>query len=70
MQKRWLVLYFGITFLVYVALILRFLLYSSPPTGDQAFYLMDTILMDTISLAQDGDLDISNNHANHDEDRF
>ncbi len=38
---------------------------SSPPTGDQAHYLMDTI-----SLATDGDLDVANNYARHDEDWF
>jgi len=38
---------------------------SSPPTGDQAYYLLDAI-----SLAQDGDLDVSNNYAQRDEDKF
>src|SRR4051812_39410242 len=56
---------FAVTFLVYLAFVPHFLQYSSPPTGDQPFYLMDTI-----SLAQDGDLELSNNYANHDEDKF
>jgi hypothetical protein len=41
------------------------LLYSSPPTGDQPFYLMDTI-----SLLKDGDLELSNNYAAQDERTF
>ena len=52
-------------FLVYLLLIPTLLRTSSPPTGDQPFYLMDAI-----SLVQDGDLDVSNNFANHDEDAF
>src|SRR5262245_27128914 len=31
---------FTITFLVYIAFIPRFTLFSNPPTGDQPFYLM------------------------------
>jgi hypothetical protein len=54
-----------LTFLLYLAFVPRILRYSSPPTGDQPFYLMDTL-----SLVQDGDLELSNNYANHDEDKF
>src|SRR5215211_8895985 len=64
LQFRWIALCFGVTLLIYAALIPRFLLYSSPPTGDQPFYLMDTI-----SLVQDGDLNVKNNHDNHDEEK-
>ena len=53
------------TFAVYVSLIPSLLRTSSPPTGDQPFYLMDTI-----SLVQDGDLNVANNYARHDEDFF
>ncbi|HKP51705.1 MAG TPA: SMP-30/gluconolactonase/LRE family protein [Chloroflexia bacterium] len=63
--KWWLVLCFSITMLVYVAQIPRLLRFSSPPTGDQPFYLMDTL-----SLVQDGDLELSNNYAARDEDKF
>ncbi len=61
----WTLLCFTVTLAVYVALVPRIILYSSPPTGDQPFYLMDTI-----SLVQDGDLELSNNYANRDEDKF
>jgi streptogramin lyase len=61
----WAVACFAVAFLLYLALLPHFLLYSSPPTGDQPFYLMDTI-----SLVQDGDLELSNNYANHDYDKF
>ena len=61
----WPVLCFGLTLLVYVALVPRFLQYSSPPTGDQPFYLMDTI-----SLAKDGDLNVRNNYDEGDYDLF
>jgi len=63
--KRLLALCFGLTFVVYSALVPRFILYSSPPSGDQAFYLMAVI-----SLAQDRDLDLRNNYRNQDEDKF
>jgi len=43
----------------------RILLYSSPPTGDQAYYLIETI-----SLVQDGDFNVANNYAQHDENKF
>ncbi|HEX9990619.1 MAG TPA: SMP-30/gluconolactonase/LRE family protein [Chloroflexia bacterium] len=64
-SKWWLLLCFSITLLVYVSQVPRFLLYSSPPTGDQPFYLMDTL-----SMVQDGDLELSNNYAATDEDKF
>lgn len=68
-SKRWLMfsmaLCFTISFLVYISLIPRFTLYSNPPTGDQPFYLMDTL-----SLVQDGDLNLANNYANSDFDKF
>jgi len=62
---RWPLLCFAATFVLYVALIPRVLLYSSPPTGDQAYYLIETI-----SLVQDGDFNVANNYAQHDEDKF
>jgi hypothetical protein len=43
----------------------RFILYSSPPTGDQAFYLMITS-----SLAEDRDINVANNYAQRDYDKF
>ena len=64
-RPLWTALCFCATFLLYVAFIPHFLLYSSPPTGDQPFYLMDAD-----SLAQDGDLELSNNYANRDYDKF
>jgi streptogramin lyase len=64
-RPRWMILCFALTFLIYLALVPQVLLYSSPPTGDQPFYLMDTL-----SLVQDGDLELSNNYDNHDYDTF
>lgn len=61
----WSLLCFTITFVVYVALVPRFVMYSSPPTGDQPFYLMDTL-----SMVQDRDLNVANNYAQRDEDKF
>ena len=61
----WLVVCFAAPVLLYLALLPHFLLYSSPPTGDQPFYLMDVI-----SLVQDGDLNVKNNYDNHDEEKF
>jgi hypothetical protein len=61
----WPVICFGASFLVYISLIAHFLLYSSPPSGDQPFYLMDVA-----SLVQDGDLNVKNNYDNHDEQKF
>ncbi|HET6262014.1 MAG TPA: hypothetical protein VFG99_07210, partial [Chloroflexia bacterium] len=63
--RRWTLLVFAITLVVYLVLIPRFLLYSSPPTGDQPFYMMDTI-----SLLKDGDLILNNNYADRDERIF
>src|SRR5947199_3260990 len=40
LRRRWIALCFGLTFLVYAVFIPRFVLYSSPPTGDQPIYLM------------------------------
>jgi hypothetical protein len=62
---RWVALCFAATFAVYLVFVPRILLYSSPPTGDQAYYLMDTI-----SLVQDFDVNVANNYAQHDEDKF
>jgi DNA-binding beta-propeller fold protein YncE len=62
---RWVALLCLLTFLVYLAFVPQIIRYSSPPTGDQPFYLMDTL-----SLVQDGDLELSNNYANRDEDKF
>lgn len=64
-SRSWMAICFGITFLIYVALVPHVLNYSSPPTGDQPFYLMQTL-----SLVQDRDLNLANNLANHDEDKF
>lgn len=64
-KKRWLALCFFSTLIVYLIFVPRFVRYSSPPTGDQAFYLMVTM-----SIVQDGDLNIANNYANRDEDKF
>lgn len=64
-SRRWVGLCFALTFLVYFLFIPQILKYSSPPTGDQPYYLMDTL-----SLVQDGDIELSNNYANHDEDKF
>jgi hypothetical protein len=63
--RRWPALCFVVTFLLYLLFIPRLLLYSSPPTGDQAFYLMVTM-----SIIQDGDLNVANNYAQRDEDKF
>src|ERR1044072_2971940 len=65
LNKGWLALCFGLSFLVYALFIPRVVLYSSPPAGDQPYYLMDTI-----SLVQDRDLDLADNYANHEEDLF
>ncbi|HET9493968.1 MAG TPA: hypothetical protein VFR15_07040, partial [Chloroflexia bacterium] len=65
LSPRWLLLCFAATFILYVALVPRYLRYASPPTGDQPFYLMDTI-----SLIQDGDLELANNYAQGDDIYF
>src|SRR5213079_214872 len=54
-----------LTFLVYVSLVPSLLRTSSPPTGDQPFYLMNTI-----SLVREGNLAAPNTRARHDEDAF
>jgi streptogramin lyase len=56
---------FGLVSLVYLSLLGRFINYSSPPTGDQPSYLMVTM-----SILQDFDLELSNNFAQRDEDKF
>lgn len=61
----WLASCFGAAFLIYLAFLPRFLRYCSPPSGDQPFYLMDTV-----SLVQDHDLNVKNNYDNHDEEKF
>jgi hypothetical protein len=65
LQKRWAALCLTLSFTIYVALVPWFILYSSPPSGDQAFYLMVVA-----SLAQDGDLNLRNNYAARDEEKF
>ncbi len=61
----WKALVFLLTLGVYLAFVNQQILYNSPPTGDQPFYLMVTM-----SIVQDGDLNIANQFANHDEDKF
>src|SRR5205823_449693 len=56
---------FLLTLFVYVAFVPRFIRYSSPPTGDQGHYLMVAM-----SILQDRDLDVANNYARRDEDKF
>ena len=63
--RRWLALAFLAPLLVYLALIPRFLAYSSPPTGDQPYYLLMTA-----SLVEDGDLDLRNNYERRDYGKF
>lgn len=58
-------LVFGLTLIVYLAFAPHVLSHNAPPTGDQPFYLMDTI-----SLVEDRDLELSNNYARRDEDKF
>ena len=62
---RWILGCFLVTFGIYVLFVPRILRFSSPPTGDQAFYLMTAA-----SLAEDGDLDLHDNYAARDEDKF
>jgi hypothetical protein len=64
-RRRWLALAFLAPLLVYLALIPRFLAHSSPPTGDQPYYLLMTA-----SLVQDGDLDLRNNYERRDFGKF
>lgn len=63
--RSWIVLAFVVPLVVYAALVPRFLLYSSPPTGDQPFYLLMTA-----SLVQDADLDLRNNYESRDYGKF
>ena len=62
---RWKALVLLLTLGVYLAFVNQQVRYNSPPTGDQPFYLMVTM-----SIIQDGDLDLANNFANRDEDKF
>ncbi len=64
-RLRSLLLLAAFAFLAYLSLVPSLLRTSSPPTGDQPFYLMDAI-----SLVKDGDLDVANNFADRDEDFF
>ncbi len=64
-RPAFLLLIWVLAFIVYLMLVPALLRTSSPPTGDQPYYLMDAI-----SLVQDGDLDVANNYARHDEDAF
>jgi hypothetical protein len=64
-RPTWPIFCFLAAFLLYVALIPHFLLYASPPSGDQPYYLIDVA-----SLVQDGDLNVKNNYDNHDEQKF
>lgn len=61
----WIALCLSLTFFSYVIWIPQFLRFSNPPTGDQASYLMVVA-----SLAQDHDLNIKNNYADRDFDKF
>jgi hypothetical protein len=63
--KRSIVLAFAVAFVIYVALVPRFVRYANPPTGDQPYYLMDAL-----SILQDGDLNLRNNFEQRDEDKF
>ncbi|MDQ5826497.1 MAG: NHL repeat-containing protein [Chloroflexota bacterium] len=56
---------FCLSLLVYLSMVPRIIIYSNPPTGDQAFYLMVAA-----SIVQDGDLNIANNYAQQDETKF
>src|SRR6185436_6434383 len=49
---------FSTTLAVYLLAAVRMLPYVEPPTGDQPHYLLQTI-----SLAEDGDLDLRNNYT-------
>ncbi|MDQ3707444.1 MAG: hypothetical protein M3437_19900 [Chloroflexota bacterium] len=65
LRPSWVVICFCLSLLVYLAMVPRIIIYSNPPTGDQAFYLMVVA-----SIVQDGDLNIANNYAQRDEDKF
>jgi streptogramin lyase len=64
-KRATLLVCFALTFATYLAFLPRFLMRSSPPTGDQPYYLMDAA-----SLAQDGDLNVKNNYDQSDFDKF
>jgi hypothetical protein len=64
-RPRSLLIAAGLPLLAYLTLVPSILRTSNPPTGDQPYYLMDAI-----SLARDGDLDVANNYAGNDEDAF
>lgn len=49
---------FGLTLVAYLLLTILTLRYVEPPTGDQPHYLLQTI-----SLVEDGDLDLKNNYT-------
>ncbi|MDQ3931145.1 MAG: hypothetical protein M3328_18625, partial [Chloroflexota bacterium] len=61
----WPVTCFCLSLLVYLSMVPRIIIYSNPPTGDQAFYLMVAA-----SIVQDRDLNIANNYAQQDETKF
>ncbi len=64
-RLQFLLLLAAFAFVVSLSLVPALLRTSSPPTGDQPYYLMDAI-----SLVRDGDLDVSNNYAHRDENAF
>lgn len=65
LHTGWKALVLLVTLGIYLAFLNQQIIYNSPPTGDQPFYLMVTM-----SIVQDGDLNLANNYANHDEDKF
>lgn len=65
LRALWLALPFGVTLLVYLALIPQIIRYSNPPTGDQPYYMMVAN-----SIVEDGDINLANNYAERDEDKF
>ncbi len=65
LNRLWPISCFLVTFLLYVSLIPHFILYSSPPSGDQPFYLMDVA-----SIVQDFDLNVKNNYDSKDYDKL
>jgi hypothetical protein len=65
LRRSWVVICFCLTLLVYLSMVPRIIIYSNPPTGDQAFYLMVAA-----SIVQDRDLNIANNYAQQDETKF
>jgi len=55
---RWLLAVFFVSLAAYVLTTVALLRYIEPPTGDQPHYLLETI-----SLVEDGDLDLKNNYT-------